>query len=385
MKWLENLATGGLSGIVSGIASIFGGVQQNKMIDKQIAAQKEENQANRDYNLMLARLQNSWNLEQWNRENAYNTPEQQMQRLKAAGLNPDLMYQNGASGLTAASSPAMTAGAASSPTDVSNLANKKTVGQIVTEGLDNAQRAANIALTRAQANKTDAETTGQNLKNQNILALDEATLKKLYSDMDLNKKQMEVADANITYMQQKGAEIAENINLIIAKTNDVTVQQQFRRIELALKSKEVNAAIEKLAAETDFTREQLRQMVALFPYTIQQVQANIQKTNAEVDQIFMQTFLTQLMASHEQNKIKLTREQTRQVKFLADILEPEAFNKQSLYALTKNSPGWNATWQVADIIFQRLVQAMSAVAGVAGSTKSSGGLTINNLMNPGSR
>ena len=153
MKWLENLATGGLSGIVSGIASIFGGVQQNKMIDKQIAAQKEENQANRDYNLMLARLQNSWNLEQWNRENAYNTPEQQMQRLKAAGLNPDLMYQNGASGLTAASSPAMTAGAASSPTDVSNLANKKTVGQIVTEGLDNAQRAANIALTRAQANK----------------------------------------------------------------------------------------------------------------------------------------------------------------------------------------------------------------------------------------
>ena len=381
MAWLDGLG----SGLVSGIASIFGGVQQNRMINKQIAAQKEENALNRAYNKELAAYQNRMNVAQWQRENEYNLPANQMERLKAAGLNPDLMYQNGASGLTAASSPSMTAGAASSPTDVSNLANKKTVGQIVTEGLDNAQRAANIALTRAQANKTDAETTGQNLKNQNILALDEATLKKLYSDMDLNKKQMEVADANITYMQQKGAEIAENINLIIAKTNDVTVQQQFRRIELALKSKEVNAAVEKLAAETDFTREQLRQMVGLFPYTIQQVQANIQKTNAEIDQIFMQIFLTQLMASHEMNKIKLTREQTRQIKYLADILEPEAFNKQSLYALTKNSPGWNATWQVADIIFQRLVQALNAVAGVAGSTKSSGGLTINNLMNPGSR
>lgn len=380
MAWLDGLG----SGLVSGIASIFGGIQQNRMIDKQIAAQKEENALNRAYNKELAAYQNRMNVAQWQRENEYNSPENQMKRLQAAGLNPDLMYQSGASGLTAASSPAMTAGAASSPTDVSNLANKKTVGQIVTEGLDNAQRAANIALTRAQANKTDAETTGQNLKNQNILALDQAELSKLYSEADLNKKQIEVADANIAYIQQKGAEIAENINLIIAKTNDITVQQQFKRFELALKSKEVNAVIDKLAAETGFTREQLRQMVDLFPYVIQQTQANIAKTNAEVDQIFMQTFLTQLMASHEMNKIKLTREQTRQIKFLADILEPEAFNKQCLYALTKNSPGWNAFWQVSDIIFQRLVQALNAAAGVAGSTKSSGGLTINNLMNPGS-
>lgn len=381
MDWLSGLG----SGLVSGIASIFGGMQQNRMIDKQIAAQKEENVLNRAYNKELAAYQNRMNVAQWQRENEYNSPENQMKRLKAAGLNPDLMYQNGASGLTAASSPAMTAGAASSPTDVSNLANKKTVGQIVTEGLDNAQRAANIALTRAQAKKTDAETTGQNLKNQNILALDEASLKKMYSDADLNKKQMEVADANIAYMQQKGAEIAANIDLIIAKTNDVTVQQQFRRIELGLKSKEVNAAIENLAAETDFTREQLRQMVSLFPYVLQQTQANIRKTNAEIDQTFMQIFLTQLQSSHELNKIKLTREQTRQIKYLADILEPQAFSAQSIFALTKNSPGWNAFWQVLDIIFQRLVQAMNAISGVAGSTKPSGGLTINNLMNPGSR
>lgn len=380
MAWLDGLG----SGLVSGIASIFGGVQQNKMIDKQIAAQKEENALNRAYNKELAAYQNRMNVAQWQRENEYNSPVNQMKRLRAAGLNPDLMYQNGASGLTAASSPSMTAGAASSPTDVSNLANKKTVGQIVSEGLDNAQRAANIALTRAQANKTNADTEGQLLKNQNILALDQAELNKLYSEVDLNEKQTEVADANIAYMRQKGAEIAENINLIIAKTNDITAQQQFKRIELALKSKEVNAVVEKLAAETSFTREQLRQMVDLFPYVIQQTQANIAKTNAEVDQIFMQTFLTQLMASHEMNKIKLTREQTRQIKYLADILEPEAFNKQCLYELTKNSPGWNAAWQVADIIFQRLVQALNAVAGVAGSAKPSGGLTINNLMNPGS-
>ncbi|AXH73594.1 MAG: DNA pilot protein [Microviridae sp.] len=34
--------------------------------------------------------------EMWNKTNAYNSPEQQMARLKAAGLNPNLVYGNGA-------------------------------------------------------------------------------------------------------------------------------------------------------------------------------------------------------------------------------------------------------------------------------------------------
>ena len=58
------------------------------------------NSANED----MQRRQNAWNLEQWNRNNDYNHPAAQMQRLKAAGLNPDLMYQQGTPGMS--SSPA---------------------------------------------------------------------------------------------------------------------------------------------------------------------------------------------------------------------------------------------------------------------------------------
>ncbi len=51
--------------------------------------------------------QNKWNLEQWDRNNAYNHPAAQMQRLKAAGLNPDLMYgQNAGGAMGNSSSPA---------------------------------------------------------------------------------------------------------------------------------------------------------------------------------------------------------------------------------------------------------------------------------------
>lgn len=33
-----------------------------------------------------------WNLEQWHRTNEYNSPKQQMERLREAGLNPNLLY-----------------------------------------------------------------------------------------------------------------------------------------------------------------------------------------------------------------------------------------------------------------------------------------------------
>ena len=55
-----------------------------------------------DANERMQQRQNQWNLEQWNRNNAYNHPVAQMQRLKAAGLNPDLMYGQGTPGLSSA-------------------------------------------------------------------------------------------------------------------------------------------------------------------------------------------------------------------------------------------------------------------------------------------
>ncbi|WP_342990022.1 MULTISPECIES: hypothetical protein [Bacteroides] len=118
----------------SAIASIAGNIASNANINNQISEQKRENQANRDWNLNLAKLQNQWNIDQWNRENAYNSPSAQMARYKAAGLNPDLIY--GQPNLSAAS-PEMTSGDGSLPTDVSNLANKRTMLDIVSASLDN--------------------------------------------------------------------------------------------------------------------------------------------------------------------------------------------------------------------------------------------------------
>ena len=55
---------------------------------------------------------NQWNLDQWNRENEYNLPENQKARLLAAGINPALAMQ-GASGVGQAGSSPSSASAPS--------------------------------------------------------------------------------------------------------------------------------------------------------------------------------------------------------------------------------------------------------------------------------
>lgn len=86
-------------------ASILGGVLGSR-------SQKKTN----DKNMELAKYQNAWqaqenekayqrNLKMWNLQNAYNSPTQQMARLRTAGLNPNLVYGNGVTGNSAGSTP----------------------------------------------------------------------------------------------------------------------------------------------------------------------------------------------------------------------------------------------------------------------------------------
>lgn len=60
------------------------------------------------YNKEMADIQNQYNIDMWNRQNEYNSPVQQMNRLKEAGLNPNLMYSQGTVG-NASSAPQMSA------------------------------------------------------------------------------------------------------------------------------------------------------------------------------------------------------------------------------------------------------------------------------------
>ena len=117
------LAAGGLS-FMSGL---FGSGMSNKSVKRSIKAAKEINQINNEFNASEA-LKNrdfqtsereasqQWNLDQWNRENAYNDPSAQRARMEAAGFNPYNMNIDAGSGSTsgAQSSPGSGSPAAAS-------------------------------------------------------------------------------------------------------------------------------------------------------------------------------------------------------------------------------------------------------------------------------
>lgn len=77
-------------------------------------------------NLKISREANAYNTDMWNLQNAYNDPSAQMERLKKAGLNPNLMYGNGASvsvGNASSPQPMVTPKFTSPIPDVSQLVN----------------------------------------------------------------------------------------------------------------------------------------------------------------------------------------------------------------------------------------------------------------------
>lgn len=76
-----------LGGIIAAGASLLGNLFN-------IGSNKRTNQRQSDYNTDLYAKQRADALADWERNNAYNSPSQQMQRFKEAGLNPNLVYGN---------------------------------------------------------------------------------------------------------------------------------------------------------------------------------------------------------------------------------------------------------------------------------------------------
>ena len=199
MSWGTAIAGG-----LGFLGSLFGFNQQNENVDKQIKAQRRENEKTREFNLMLAKKQNAWNREQWNAENAYNTPAAQKARLEAAGLNADMMY--GGSGVSniAAPSPAMTSGAPASPMDWSSLANKQSLGSVLSNALNMEMARAQIDSIKADTKKTLAEAGLSEISLEYAdaqarlgLKISEQEYEKAQQDYELGVKALEKAAAEL--------------------------------------------------------------------------------------------------------------------------------------------------------------------------------------------
>lgn len=81
LKGIGSALLGGIGGIAGGAMNLIGGLLNQR-------AQRKENEKARQYQTAEREAQNQWNLDMWNKQNEYNTPQAQMQRMLEAGINP---------------------------------------------------------------------------------------------------------------------------------------------------------------------------------------------------------------------------------------------------------------------------------------------------------
>lgn len=189
---------------------------------------------NREYNEKQVNKQWSRMLEQWNRENAYNHPYNELARLKEANINPALAYMNGASFAPAASSP--------SPDRASS--NSYGIKQMV-----DPMTMANINVAEAQA-------------------------ESLRADADLKRSQVPVNEQQVINLRTQVDEMLEHMNLMRSQAGyqdalvGLTKAQQGHYMELANK-----------------TYEETRRLKATYDDFIKDVRANREITEARASQI----------------------------------------------------------------------------------------------------
>lgn len=222
---------------------------------KQLAAQREENQRNREYNLMLARIQNQWNIEQWQRENDYNSPTAQMARYRAAGLNPDLIY--GQHNLSAAS-PELTAGAPGEAQDMSPVSQGyRSFGEATKGMIESQLLQAQIDNIKADTDKKKEEITGQSLDNYltmetlpNKITLSGLEVEGAQVLNDLNKTERDYKLQLIDESKKNVEQIDSVVQLNKAMINNMSFQQKQDAARLILETSKNNALVRNLDANT---------------------------------------------------------------------------------------------------------------------------------------
>lgn len=312
-------------GAVSSIGSMIG---QNRAIRQQIEAQQQENQKNREYNLMLARIQNQWNLEQWQRENDYNSPTAQMARFRAAGLNPNLAYGQMSNG---ASSPTLTSGAASSPTDMSAIGNKRNFGQAMQEMLGLEMQKAQIEAIKAGTEKTKEDT-------KNVTASTEAlTIDNLYraikhqQDIKIGDMNLKIGDSTLKLNDNQLAQGVKTLEIM-----DKTLE------EYSYKFRDYNAKYDLLIAQTDEQKrdtirkdKQLDQFITNSYYDNKYKVAQTQLTLRQYNEL-CQTFISRLLNLEADTDSKLNSAASAAM----DIVLKQIQEKRDTISLTNEQ--WEA-------------------------------------------
>lgn len=238
-----------LGGIVAGVGSLLGGLGSSSMNNKAV---QDTNKANME----IAKYQAQWqqqenekayqrSLNMWNLQNEYNSPTQQMARIRAAGLNPNLVYGNGVTGNSAGSTPQYEPAKFNAPTMQAYRGWNLGISDAISQFLAYRTAKAQVDNMEAQNSLIRQQTATEATKQANIAA---STSR---SEFDLNMakelKDVSVSSA-IADMNQKQAGAAQGWT----KANREVIQYE---LDKALFDNKIKLSHQKYLQALQITRQ----------------------------------------------------------------------------------------------------------------------------------
>lgn len=250
--------------------------------------------------------QQQWIEQMYEKNNSYNSPAAQMQRLKDAGLNPDLMYSRGDVGnATAPEAPQQ------AMTPRYNVIPTNTYGQTAQIAADAGLKAAQARLADSQSKKTDTEESLltadyllRKARTESDIELNNSTIYVNHELGQLNHAEAEVAAKKLQEIDVAMSEARERINTMKAQQSEIDekiVQMKFDRylrsnefVLLCKKTyqdmKESNSRINLNAAEVqDMMATQLARVMNLNASTYMQKKQGMLASEQTMTELYKQT------------------------------------------------------------------------------------------------
>ena len=277
--------------LLSGIGNAVSGAKQAR---KNRAHQLNLLHQQQDWSAQMADKQNQWNIDQWNRENEYNSPAAQMERYELAGINPYNAASSGQIGSgTASSLQSATPNNVSAPAYADAYSNP--VGNFISglsSSLDNALKVISVdresKLTPSVVEKSENEARGskgtadsalaQGIKDQNDLVNEPS---RVAANANLYQSQMHEFAYNSQYYALKAQGVGDIVANELAQMRSNTQIMQLQAEGLGYDNKQ-KYAIAKYAEAIEKAR--LDQLVKQGELTEAQAE-NMRKQNTWFEKI----------------------------------------------------------------------------------------------------
>lgn len=234
-----------------------------------------EAQKSREFNANQALLSQQFNAEQsqkqmdfqkdmWNLENEYNSPASQMERLRAAGLNPNLFGGDNTAVSVGAGTAASSSPASSTPASHGSLGSGSSLPMNPFVHSNPLLESAQIKLANAQANKAMSDTDYNKAQIQRIYDL-------LAGEKEMQRLQIDSQKFDLEKM--KPAELAN----LEAETKSLDKGLEVMDEHI----KKFQQEVENLKQQHDYTAEQIRHIKIENDYLPSVLQSEIRKNIAD--------------------------------------------------------------------------------------------------------